>query len=225
MRRQGANVKAGSRGKDSTRRGQSLIESCLAIFLICLIFTGLYQVARIYAADEFLSHAANRATRAKSVGFNRFMVTKAARVASIPNSGTLLNPDFVNTDTTLRDAVQRMSPGDLWSFVVGHVPHSEQVDYELARIPYYLGARDWWEANNVLDYSGWDDLHVSASTALNPDPHAVNLLYASVRQDFPLTVPLHRAFYADDRIDIGGRSQIENHYQLYLKEEPQYAGP
>ncbi len=80
-------------------RGQSLIEACLCIFLISLIFAGLFQVSRIFAAREILYHAANRSTRAKAVGLNSFMTTKAARVASIPNAGRMLLPEFENIDT------------------------------------------------------------------------------------------------------------------------------
>ena len=74
--------------------GQSLVESCLVIALISFIFMGLFQISRLSAAREVLQHAAARAARARTVGFNAWMVPKVVRVAAIPNAGRMTEPLF-----------------------------------------------------------------------------------------------------------------------------------
>jgi len=199
------------------KHGQSLIEACLCILLISLIFAGLFQVSQIFAAREILYHAANRSTRAKAVGLNRFMTTKAARVAAIPNAGRMVVPEFENVDIGLRTAVQTLRPGRLWDFALGVVPVSVQANIERARIPQYLASVDGWQAAHILDYDAWDSVHVASSDLLPGDDTDINpVLHATVSQDYPLWAPLHRAFYADDSIRLAGDSYIENHYPLYL---------
>ncbi len=58
-----------------------MIEACLAMGVICLVFFGLFQLSQLAAAREVINHAAARGARAKSVGLSRFMVSKAIRVA------------------------------------------------------------------------------------------------------------------------------------------------
>jgi len=194
-------------------RGQSLVEACLVIFLVGLIFAGLFQISQLFAAREVLYHAANRSTRARAVGFNTFMVTKAARVAAIPNAGPMLEPEYENVDVPLQQAVQTMTPGELWSWVLGVVPFSAQAEIEKARIPYYLGAVNWWQAHHTLDDAHWDGLGVSTV-------EFGEMIDATVNQQVPLTAPMHQAFYADDEISLTGKSHIENHYPLYLESGP-----
>lgn len=204
------------------KSGQSLIEACFVIFLICLIFAGLFQVSQLFAAREVLYHSANRGTRAMAVGFNHFMTTKAARVAAIPNAGRLIWPVFDNIDPTLHAAVQTLRPGELWSFAVAAVPPSAQADIEMARIPEYLAATDEWQARHTLDYSGWDALRITATAPVVGNPNSIDPIHAVVSQDYPLWVPLHRTFYAADSVAIEGESYIENHYPLYLDAQPSY---
>ena len=83
-----------SSGPPDPRAGQSLVESCLVIGLTCLLFFGLLQISQLFAAREVLYHAAARGARAKTVGFNRWMVTKAVRVGAIPNAGRMLVPEY-----------------------------------------------------------------------------------------------------------------------------------
>ena len=204
-------------------RGQSLIEACLCILLISLIFAGLFQVSQIFAAKEILYHAANRTARAKAVGLNRFMTAKAARVAAIPNAGRMLVPEFENVDTGLRAAVRSLKPGDLWAYAVRTVPFSEQVHIEKARIPHYLSSVDWWQAGHMLDYDAWESVRVFSSDVLpGDDPEIDPLVHTTVSQDLPLWVPLHRTFYADDSVRLAGDSYIENHYPLYLDAQGDY---
>ncbi len=105
-------------GRTERCSGQSLLESCLAIALLCLLFFGLFQVSRLLAAREILQHAAARAVRARTVGFNHWMTRKAVLVASIPNAGRMIEPSLDHVDAYLRDAVATLRPGELWDEVL-----------------------------------------------------------------------------------------------------------
>ena len=194
------------------RSGQSMIETCLAMFLICLIFFGLFQISQIAAAREILFHAAASGARAKTVGFNRFMVSKSIRVASIPNAGRMTAPEFDNANPALRQMMATLRPGELWDeAVLNSNPSSIQQDLERARIPEYLASRNYGRANSILNYEDWDTIHWSVPHNLFGD-----LLQVNVSQNYPLRLPFHRAFYANDTVNLTGTSTLESHYPLYL---------
>lgn len=200
-----------------------MIETLVAMLLICLIFTGFYQVSQILAAREVLQQAAARGARARTVGFNRWMVNKCVHVAAIPNSGRMLEPEFENVNLQLRDAVATDRPGALWSRLLGIVPVSAQYEIERARIPEFLASDNYPQSRFVLDYENWRNRRLDysvSSLTVGPggETAAAADLDVTVRQEFPLTAPAHRAFYADDTIDLEGKSSIECHYPLYLED-------
>lgn len=196
------------------RKGQSLIESCLAIVLICLVFAGVFQVSQLFAVKEVLGHSAARGARAKTVGFNYWMVRKATEAAAIPTSGRMITPAYTNEDWTLRTQVETSTPGELWDWVLGTAePSSIQYGIEMARIPEFLESANDATAYNVLDYDDWDGISYTMST-IGTSPGEV--LHATVRQEYPLWVPMHRSFYDADSIDLEGDSYLEKHYSLYL---------
>jgi hypothetical protein len=199
--------------------GQSLIESCLVLGLICLIFMGLLQVSLIYAGRETLYHSAARGARAKTVGFNAWMVRKAIRAGAIPNAGRMLTPDFDPTDPQLQDAVAALRPGELWDSVLHHElsPPSTQVELELARVPFYLGSDNSQQAQYILDYEDWDTLDVVVDTT--DSAMGTPQVRVAVAQDFPLRIPLSHTYFGDDTVRIRGESYIENHYPLYIDDE------
>jgi hypothetical protein len=184
--------------------------------MISIIFTGIYQVSRIYIAKELLANAANRSARAEAVGFNHFMATKAAKVAVIPSSGQLNNREFNNFDPIIDNAALNMNPGELWDFAIKSTPISDQAEFEKARIPSYLESRDEWQAQAILDYSDWDNITVHSTVPFSSDPYDTTPVHMQVSQKYELRTPLHRAFSATDEINLEGESYIENHYQLYL---------
>ena len=201
------------------RRGASLIEACLAMALICLIFLGLFQVSRVLAARDILNHAAARVARARTVGFNDWMVLKVARVATIPNAGRMLQPAYPNEAPALRASVANESAGVLWDRVLsGRLwPLFIQAGVEIARIPEYLGSQNRSQAQHILDYSEWQrdregiDVDISGG-ALEP------LLTVHVSQSYPMQVPGSSSFYADGHVPLQGTAAIENHCPLYLYE-------
>jgi hypothetical protein len=203
----------GARGRGA-RCGQALIESCLALVLVCLLLSGLFQVAQVFQAQEILNYAAGRAARAKTVGFNRWMVQKCARTAAIPNAGPITVPESANVDPDLRRHVADDRPGILWDWAVRtEAPVQPQFFVETARVPEFLAAENAARAYNILDYRDWNSVQVSHSAAWGD-----GLLRATVRQSYPLLYPMHRAFYDADSVDLQGESRMESHYSLYLED-------
>lgn len=172
-----------------SRSGQALIESCLVLIFVCIIFFGLFQVSQLLVAREVLDYAAGRGARAKTVGFNRFMVFKTVRVGAIPNAGRMLNP----------------APGG--GPTVEHAA-------EAARIPHYLAADNWGQLNAILDYDSWGTISQPASMDIGNGTVRVH-----VDQDVPLRYPLHRLFYAADWVPLQGQTYLDNHYPLYIDDQ------
>jgi hypothetical protein len=207
------------------QEGQALVESCLAVMLICLVFTAVLQVAHVFVAREILGHAAASAARAKAVGFNNWMVTKVARAASIPNAGKLLEPVLDYGDPFLEAAVSSLKPGRLWDWSLTAARSTMQAGIELARIPEYLEAPNSMDAAMALDYENWSGEHaivtrVDSGVMSGSDGSGYTpMIHAVVSQAYPLTIPLHRAFYDADSIDLAGDVTLENHYLLYLDDQ------
>lgn len=198
-------------------QGQALIESCLVLMLICLLFAGLFQLSQIFAAREILHHSAARGARAKTVGFNQWMVHKAVRVAAIPNAGRLLEPNIRNENEALRNWLQTLPPGSAWDRALRRLPPSSQAAIERARIPEYLASENRLRAQRILDYERWDTISHHSSTMVVPGTTVANpVIRVVVQQALPLWVPLHRAFYADDSIQLNAAAYLEDHQSLYL---------
>ena len=171
---------------------------------------GLLQVSHVFGAREILYHAAVSGARCKTVGFNRWMVTKSVRVASIPNAGKLTTPEFDRNDPVIRAALAARRVGDTWDMALrGGQPRSGQFELEIARIPDYMFAPNEDRARGVLDYENWDTVDRGINVT-------ADRIQVETSQDYELWVPLHRTFYASDEVRLSGESEIENHYALYL---------
>ena len=178
-------------GRYGSRSGQALIESCLVIILISLVFFTVLQLSQIFSAQEVLDYAAGRGARAKAVGLDDFMVHKTVRIGSIPNAG-------------------RME----WPVVSGGPAATHEL--ESSRIPFYLGATREIELDPILDYTHWDT--ITHDVSLESPASGVDILRVRAQQDYPLWAPFHRAFYADDSIEMEGNAVIGNHFSLYMEE-------
>ena len=195
-----ANPLVAARAKRQACAGQAAIESIIAIGLILLIFIGIFELARLFAAEEILNYAAGRGARAATVGFNDFMIEKTVRVATIPNAGAMTVPaDNIGL------------PG-YWAV-------------EQERIPAYLGSRTWAEADDILNYERWPVSGYSLDGGLdrirvenwNRDSSPLSV---RVSQNIPVDSLLFNAFYPDDSVPLGGECRIENHCTLYLTDMP-----
>ncbi|MBQ7667490.1 MAG: hypothetical protein IJS46_05790 [Kiritimatiellae bacterium] len=116
------------------RRGQAYFETLLAVLVLLAALFGALQTVFLYGEHVVLHHAAARAARAKTVGFNDWMAQKAAHVAAIPFSGRILG-----------EKVGAAGDGAGASAL-----------FESARIPEYLAAENRARAEYVLDYEEWE---------------------------------------------------------------------
>lgn len=115
------------------RRGQAMLEALLAVCLITSAFLALFKLSRMLTGKILLQHASMRVARARAVGLNEFMCTKAARVSVIPVSGERIWPAG-------EDAIG-------W-------------DEEISRIGDYLASPDDPHARAILEYRDWGSLGV-----------------------------------------------------------------
>ena len=86
-----------------------------------------------------------------------------------------------------------------------------QREYEKARIPMYLGAEWHNYLAPILNYERWSTIGYNYSEQDNPP-----VVDFYVRQQFPLAMPLHQLFFADNHLPFTGRATLENHYPLYM---------
>lgn len=206
--------------------GQAMIESVIVMLVICLLFFGLFQLAHAFASREILRHAAGRAARARSVGFNRWMVTKVMRVATIPNAGRLTAPVIDFPDPALGQAIATLGPGALWDWSLAATPPSARAHFERARVPEYLASENHARADHILDYERWDDIHGTGLGGGGLLPGAISQVHeVHVRQQYPLSIMVRMLFdwvgaltpdLADGSLNLRGEYEIESHYPLYL---------
>jgi len=167
--------------------GQALIESCIVIGLICLLLMGLFQLAQLFMAREILDYAAGRGARARTVGFNDFMVSKTVRIGAIANAGALTAPARA-----------------------GGGPWAQWTGQESPRIPFYLR---YGQLDSPLNYALWDTLAwscpVSGDDLLRFEVRQDMplILFSNV----------FKAFFSGSAVPMQGVAEIENHYPLYLQ--------
>ena len=205
--------------------GQAMIESVVIMLVICLLFFGLFQLAHGFANREILRHAAARAARARTVGFNGWMVTKVMRAAAIPNAGRMLQPVETFVDAPLRQAVDTLGPGALWDWALAATPDNARATFERARIPDYLASENSARASYILDYERWDDIAGSGLGGGGTGATLGQWLSIRLQQEYPLSI-LVRGLYdwvgaLTPPLDAGtltlhGAYEIEGHYPLYL---------
>jgi hypothetical protein len=170
------------------RSGQTLIESCIVIILLCLILSGFFQISQVYLAKEISAHACFRGARAKTVGFNDFMVNKTIRVGTIANAGQMTFPDVAG----------------------GPI---EQMAVERGRIPIYLGAEGDYMLDSILQYEDWDTVacsYIDMGGASLPFRLSQDLPL----RYFPV---FFRAFYRGDSIPLDTDLELDYHASLYLQ--------
>jgi len=204
----------------SSRSGQSLIEACIVVAILCLVVFCGVQMSQIFMTSEVLNHAAVCGARARSVGFNDFMVQKTIRAAAIPCAGALRG-GYINVASSYDPyAITLNGPNNIgraWDRALRLVPGRRGdaqdaafqtfADAERESIPLYLGS-DYGQS--VLDYERWPTITYSLS-------EGAYTVQARVRHDMPLVFPLHRAFFAGDSILMQGEATMDNHYKLYLE--------
>jgi len=207
------------------RAGQAMVESVIVIMLMTVVFLGVFQFFYAAAARDILDHAAARAARARTVGFNRWMTIKAARVAAIPVSGKMLSPD---PPEELRAAalLGARTPGLAWSRALRANPQSAKAQLENALIPEYMASPHSIQSRQTLDYEAWEgngthglELEMVEDTPFGTQSGTITY---TVRRAFDMLISWRDiALGFPTRTDPGtlkleGEYKIERHYDYYL---------
>lgn len=191
--------------------GQALLESLGVIILLLFILFGVVQYVMMLTATEVVQYSADASARARAVGFNRFMVYKVNRVASIPNAGLMRTPERRTIGDG--DAWSQLTAGQEYYTAIGSSPRSSQYhDLEQYNIPLFLGSENWGRMWGILDYEDWDT--VSGPIYTGTTGYTVGV---TVTQRFPLRMPLVGAFSANDYIRISKNARLADHADLYLE--------
>lgn len=221
-RRGGVSQSASGAPNLSGLSGQALLESFIVIFILCVFLFGLLQAAIAFSGREILHHAAARAARARAVGFNDWMAYKAVRVASIPNSGAMIVPDFTPLGTSPLSGASR--PGEVIDLALASdAGVSQRAVLERVRIPAYLASENHGRADYILNYEEWE--RGSFSHSERSASVLGQALTYEVTQDFPLKMPLvefilpftRRDENGFRRINVTGEATAGRHSELYLQ--------
>lgn len=207
------------------RSGQAMVESIVVMLLACLLFFGLFQFAHLFTCKAILEHAAARAARARTVGFNYFMVEKSARVAAIPASGRRLAPAPMGVGGELTAALRSGRIGDIWDLALHSRAYAPGIQMEVNRVPDYMASINHPTADHILDYELWDALSVDIDENLNLSGETPGTLTVRLRQRHPLLLQLAplrhgslRSAEEHERFGLDGLYEIESHYPLYMED-------
>lgn len=198
-----------------SKSGQALLESFAVIMLLCLILFGMVQYVMMLTATEIIQFSADSSVRARAVGLNNFMARKVNVIASSPNAGARTAP-YAQTTTNQGDWESNRNAGSAFRSSYGNVNGSTD---DILYFGQYLETLDEGLARAMLNYqrSPW---------AQSPTPYIIshprfsfagNMIRAVVTQDYPLTMPLFRAFSDNDSIFIQGEAEFADHAELYLE--------
>lgn len=203
------------------RSGQSLIESCLVIAVLCLVLFGGVQISQLYLTREVLDSAATAGARARAVGLNDFMVRKVVRIVSLPIAGQLVEP-APNNNGNNTNAFWKSHPyGWLWTWAVelNAVPSVP----EKRRMRSYLEAETEGHLSAILDtklaylVDPPVEVNLRHVTEVPASQVLVDEVKVTVNHDAPLNFMFHRAFYADEVDRFSAIGAIENHAAFYLQ--------
>ena len=125
-----AHIRADARTRSGRRDGQAMVETVIVMFFLCLAFFCVYEYANLLTAHTVVNYAAARAARARTVGFNDFMVTKTVRVATASVAGECRSQDGKGDDLSTGTLVSRMGS--------------------------YLEAENEGDTRGILDFDLWD---------------------------------------------------------------------
>ena len=169
-----------------------MIETVIVLFFLCMVFFWVYEYTTILTNHTVLDYAAARAARARTVGFNDFMITKTVRISTMATAGRCLTQD---------DEGNALSTGTL-----------------VSRMGSYLQAENDAETSGILDFPYWRGHHLGWDCS---EPGGdVNELIMRVWQSRPLYGNGEDA--EDAAIDgrdykLTGEARIEGHYPFYLQ--------
>lgn len=212
--------------RNGRKSGQALLESLGVIILLCLILFGVIQYVMLLTATEIIQHSANATARARAVGLNGFMVRKVNTIASIANSGSRIQPDYVTIPPENAGVwMDNYSAGDVIydenAAERGRIwerSSRENYFFERSRFQNYLLAENYSRARGTLEYerspyADAGDHQVSHPLYLNSG----EMLGTRIQQDYPLTMPLFRLFSENNSIRISRDAWFADHADFYLE--------
>ena len=174
------------------RAGQAMIETIVVLFFLCMVFFWVYEYTAILTNHTVLDYAAARAARARTVGFNDFMLTKTVRIATMATAGRCLTQDDEGKDLSTGALISRMGS--------------------------YLQAENDAETRGILDFPFWEGSKLGWDCS---EPGGdVNELIMRVWQSRPLYGDGEATEDAaiDGRLyKLTGEARIEGHYPFYLQ--------
>ncbi len=116
------------------KAGQAMIETVVVMLVLCIVFFLIYEYTGLLTMHSVLDYAAARAARARTVGFNDFMVTKTVRISTMSTAGPCKTTD---------DRGESLSTGAL-----------------VSRMGSYLQAENDAETSGILDFEYWNGAHL-----------------------------------------------------------------
>lgn len=206
-----------------SRCGQAMIETVFIVILTCLCFFAIFQYAHLFACKMVLSHAATRAARARSVGFDRETLMRSMRVAAIPACGRRLTPPSTGVDPAITAALRSNRVGAIWDMALRSSARAPGTQIEVARVPDYMDSINEPTGEQILNYELWNTLDLDLDEPLDLGGASPGELTVSVRQRHPLLIalePLAGGLLRDAEggdLALEGFFSIESHYPLYME--------
>ncbi len=214
--------------------GQAIIESLIALILVCLVFFGLMQVFYLSVANMTTEYASFCAARSKTVGFRDELVRRATKVALIPASGRLkqLYAGAYDDDGRYHYAVS-------WT---GIESIYQQVDEEESGMYMYLryGNRppfcslnyEYWDEGEDFDSyyyddydykqldDNWDNMKdvVNKANVFTTTADLDDMISSEVGfNEYPLIFPMAKTFISKRNLNIKSSAKVKKHYHNYLE--------
>jgi hypothetical protein len=171
-------------------RGQSLIESVVAIFGISIVFFGIVQIILALQAEQVHQWAIFLAARSRCVGYGEPGIEKMYLVGNILNSERMISP-------------------------VSGLPAVAQSDYEVKQIPRFLGPGSVHNSE-ILDYTSWNEFTpIGSAVSSGPNEHTDTSSQTYSMQIAKLIPVLVPAFDMSDKT-LQAEATLETHFPLYL---------
>lgn len=169
-----------------------MVESTIAMIFILLAFLALFNLTDLIRAKLLIENAAVKCARARTVGYNDFMLRKIARLATMPVSGKCLTASDEDEGTV--------------SYATRYY-----------RIGSYLCSEYEAQANTILDFEYWENGDTSASASIGNSPVTATVKQRRPRLfDFGVLTSTGKS-NEDDRAEISATATVEAHYPDYLQ--------
>ena len=169
-------------------KGQAIVESVIAMLLLCLIIFGLLQIFTLTIAQMSAEFSTFYTAKSRAVGFKDYLVHRNARSSIIASSGNITWPDQNSFTTPM-----------------------EQFGVETFRIPEYNSGRRW------LDYENWRGDNDEGTTVSEQSTTSSGLVETKVGfNNFPLNFPMRSAFTTSESVDITGEVSLIDYSETYL---------